>query len=53
MAATRLSRSCWCNSFSRGLPISIGWKNAAAVMVVKSEIAKSLPMLEVPGSLEK
>ena len=39
-----VSRSC-----SRGLPISTGWNRAAAHIVVRSEMARSLPMLEVPG----
>ena len=34
------------------MPISTGWNNAAAVIVVNSEMASSLPMLDVPGSLE-
>ena len=36
----------------RGLPIRMGWNSAAAAMVVISEIANSLPMLDVPGWLE-
>ena len=36
----------------RGLPISTGWNSAAAAIVVNSEMASSLPMLEVPGWLE-
>ena len=38
MAATRLSRLWWVSSFSRGLPMSTGWKNAAAVIVVSNEV---------------
>src|SRR5580700_4763628 len=36
----------------RGLPISTGWNNAAAAIVVSSEIASNFPMLDVPGWLE-
>src|SRR6266403_1502110 len=34
---------------SRGFPISAGWNNSTAARVVRSDSAKSLPMLEVPG----
>ena len=34
------------------LPIRMGWNSAAAIMVVKSEIANSLPMLDVLWWLE-
>ncbi len=34
------------------MPISTGWNKAAAAIVVNSEIANSLPMLDVPGWLE-
>jgi len=34
---------------SRGFPINAGWNNSTAASVVRSESAKSLPMLEVPG----
>ena len=37
---------------SRGGPISTGWNNTAAAIVVTSASAINLPMLEVPGWLE-
>ena len=35
--------------FLRGGPISAGWKSTAAQSVLTSDIASSLPMLDVPG----
>ena len=52
MTPRLLRRACAIASSSRGLPISTGWNNAAAAIVVSSEIASSLPMLDVPGWLE-
>src|SRR3954452_4807304 len=40
------------SSAVHGLPISAGWNSNAAHMVVTSDSARSLPMLEVPGWLE-
>src|ERR1700694_1747163 len=40
------------SSAVRGLPISAGWNSTAAHIVLTSESANSLPMLEVPGWLE-
>ena len=38
---------------SRGLPISTGWNSAAAAIVVTSDSASNLPMLDVPGMARK
>ena len=40
-------------SRTRGGPIKAGWNNTAAAMVQTSESAISLPMLDVPGWLER
>ena len=37
---------------ARGRPIRAGWNKTAAAMVQSSASAISLPMLEVPGSLD-
>src|ERR1700735_2581112 len=49
----RVGRGLTLSSGPRGFPIRAGWKSAAEASVQASDKARSLPMLAVPGCLEK